>query len=55
MSSDMKERQSTDSKQGGEGTNSFDGKSYDPMTVSVGQPPLNTTGGDKVGSKEGTK
>jgi hypothetical protein len=35
--SDMKANQSTDAKQGGEGTNSFDGKSYDAMTVSVGE------------------
>ena len=53
--SDLKERQSTDSKQGGEGTNTFDGKSYDPMLKSVGEPPLNTTGGEKGRLKEGTK
>ena len=53
--SDTKQRQTTDSKQGGEGTNSFHGKSYDPMTVAIGQPPANTTGGDKVKSTEGTK
>jgi hypothetical protein len=35
--SDMKANQCTDAKQGGEGTNSFDGKSYDAMTVSVGE------------------
>lgn len=52
--SDIKSRQSTDSKQGGEGTNSLHNKGYDPMTKNIGRPG-NTTGGDKVGSKEGTK
>lgn len=40
--SDIKERQSTDSKQGGEGTNSFHNKSFDPLTKSIGTPPGNT-------------
>ena len=40
--SDIKTRQSTDSKQGGEGTNSFHNKSYDAMTKSIGTPPGNT-------------
>lgn len=39
---DLKERQSTDSKQGGEGTNSLNGKSYDPMLKNIGTPPGNT-------------
>lgn len=34
--SNEKARQSTDAKQGGEGTNSFNGKSYEAMTVSIG-------------------
>ena len=33
--SDLKANQTTDSKQGGEGTNSLHNKSYDPMTTSV--------------------
>jgi hypothetical protein len=52
--SDEKARQHSDSKQGGEGTNSFHNKSYDPMTKSIGQPPGNTTGGEKK-IDEGTK
>ncbi len=32
---DLKERQTTDSKQGGEGTNSFDGKGYDAMLKDI--------------------
>jgi hypothetical protein len=40
--SDAKARQTTDAKQGGEGTNSFNGKSYDPMTKNIGTPPGNT-------------
>ena len=39
---DMKQRQHTDSKQGGEGTNSFHNKSYDAMTKNIGTPPGNT-------------
>lgn len=33
----LKERQQTDSKQGGEGTTSFHGKSYDPMLKSINE------------------
>jgi hypothetical protein len=32
-----KERQSTDSKQGGEGTNSFHNKGYEALTVNIGK------------------
>lgn len=35
--SDMKERQSTDSKQGGEGTNSLHNKSWDFMSKDIGK------------------
>jgi hypothetical protein len=52
--SDIKERQHTDSKQGGEGTNSLHGKSYDFLSKDISNVE-NTTGGDKEGSKEGTK
>lgn len=52
--SDTKERQSSDSKQGGEGTRSLHNKGFDPMTKDIGNV-SNTTGGDKEGSKEGTK
>lgn len=38
----MTERQTTDSKQGGEGTNSFHNKGYDPMLKNIGTPPGNT-------------
>ena len=40
--SDMKQRQHTDSKQGGEGTTSFHNKSYDPLLKNIGTPPGNT-------------
>lgn len=40
--SDMKQRQQTDSKQGGEGTTSFHNKSYDPLLKNIGTPPGNT-------------
>lgn len=33
--SDIKDRQSTDSKQGGEGTNSLNGKSWDFMGKNI--------------------
>ena len=50
-----KERQTTDSDQGGEGTNSFNGKSYDAMTKSIGENPIgNTVGGEKP-LDDGTK
>jgi hypothetical protein len=50
-----KERQTTDSDQGGEGTNSFNGKSYDALTKSIGENPIgNTTGGEPALDK-GTK
>ena len=52
--SDIKERQSTDSKQGGEGTNSLHNKGYDFLSKNIDNVE-NTTGGDKTGSKEGTK
>lgn len=38
----MKERQTTDSKQGGEGTNSFHQKGYEPLLKNIGTPPGNT-------------
>ena len=51
--SDMKSRQQTDSKQGGEGTTSFNGKSYEFLSATFdsgqSQEPA------KEGSKEGTK
>lgn len=40
--SDIKERQSSDSKQGGEGTNSLHNKGWDPMLKNIGTPPGNT-------------
>lgn len=52
--SDTKARQSTDAKQGGEGTNSFHNKGYDFLSKDINKV-ANTTGGDKKGSKEGTK
>jgi hypothetical protein len=51
----MSDKQSTDSKQGGEGTNSFNGKGYDALTKDIGLNPIgNTTGGEKP-IDEGTK
>lgn len=51
--SDIKTRQQTDSAQGGEGTNSFNGKSYDFLSTNFdsgqSQEPA------KEGSTEGTK
>lgn len=38
----MKERQTTDSKQGGEGTNSLHQKGWDPLLKNIGTPPGNT-------------
>ena len=52
--SDMKARQTTDAKQGGEGTNSFDGKSYEAMTKNIGTPPGNTAA-PMPNKDEGTK
>jgi hypothetical protein len=52
--SDIKQRQSTDSKQGAEGTRSLHQKGWEAMTKS-NIPGSNTSGGDKKGSKEGTK
>jgi len=52
--SDAKARQQTDSKQGGEGTNSLHNKGWDPMTKNIGTPPGNTqapTPDSKVGTK----
>jgi hypothetical protein len=40
--SDIKERQSSDSAQGGEGTVSLHNKGYDPMLKNIGTPPGNT-------------
>ena len=40
--SDAKARQTTDAAQGGEGTNSLNGKSYEPMVKNIGSPPGNT-------------
>lgn len=40
--SNIKERQSSDSKQGGEGTNSLHNKGWEPMTKNIGTPPGNT-------------
>ena len=40
--SDMKSRQSSDAAQGGEGTNSFHQKGYEPMLKNIGTPPGNT-------------
>lgn len=39
---DAKERQSTDSKQGGEGTRSLHNKGWSPMLKNIGTPPGNT-------------
>lgn len=52
--SDMKERQATDSKQGGEGTVSLHNRSYDPMLKNIGTPPGNTQAPTPP-SDEGTK
>lgn len=52
--SDPKQRQSTDSAQGGEGTVSLNGKSYDPMLKNIGTPPGNTKATEPE-LKEGTK
>jgi hypothetical protein len=50
-----KERQTTDSDQGGEGTNSFHNKSYEALTKDIGLNPIgNTTGGEKP-LDDGTK
>lgn len=38
----MKERQTTDSKQGAEGTRSLHRKGWDPMLKNIGTPPGNT-------------
>ena len=40
--SDTKARQSSDSAQGGEGTNSLHNKGWDAMTKNIGTPPGNT-------------
>ena len=37
-----KEKQQSDSAQGGEGTNSLHNKSWDAMTKNIGTPPANT-------------
>lgn len=51
--SDIKTRQTTDEDQGGEGTRSLHNKGWEAMTKDG--VPGNTSGGDKKGSKEGTK
>lgn len=38
----MKERQSSDNDQGGEGTRSLHNKGWDAMTKNIGTPPGNT-------------
>jgi hypothetical protein len=49
------EKQTTDSDQGGEGTNSFHNKGYDALTKDIGLNPIgNTTGGEPETDK-GTK
>jgi hypothetical protein len=40
---DAKTRQQTDSKQGGEGTNSLHNKGWEALTKNIGTPPGNTT------------
>lgn len=48
------EKQTSDSAQGGEGTNSFHNKSYSPLTKNIGTPPGNTQAplpSEKVGTK----
>jgi len=49
-----KENQTTDSKQGGEGTNSLHNKGWDPMTKNIGTPPGNTQAPEPV-DETGTK
>lgn len=51
--SDIKERQSTDSKQGGEGTNSLDGKSYDFLGKDIGA--VENTVAEVPAKDQGTK
>ena len=46
-------KQHTDSKQGGEGTNSFNGKSYDPMLKDIGE--VENTVAEVPPIDEGTK
>lgn len=52
--SDAKMRQQSDSKQGGEGTNSLHNKGYDPMLKNIGTPPGNTKA-PMPAKDEGTK
>ena len=52
--SEIKARQQTDSKQGGEGTNSLHNKGYDALTKNIGTPPGNTQAPEpdnKIGTK----
>lgn len=52
--SDTKERQTSDSKQGGEGTRSLHQKGWDAMTKNIGTPPGNTQDPGKP-KDDGTK
>jgi hypothetical protein len=51
--SDLKERQSTDSKQGGEGTQSLDRKSYEPLYKDLGE--VENTVGEVPALEQGTR
>ncbi len=51
--SDIKERQSSDSKQGGEGTNSLHNKGYDALTKDIGA--VQNTVAEVPAKDEGTK
>ncbi|MHC4093992.1 MAG: hypothetical protein ACYSVY_27590 [Planctomycetota bacterium] len=51
--SDIKERQSSDSKQGGEGTNSLHNKGYDALTKDIGA--VENTQAPEPDNKVGTK
>jgi hypothetical protein len=52
--SDIKERQTSDSKQGAEGTKSLHNKGWDALTKNIGTPPGNTQAPTPP-SDEGTK
>ena len=51
--SDIKERQSSDSSQGGEGTNSLHNKGYDALTKDIGS--VANTQASVPAKDEGTK
>ena len=51
--SDIKARQTTDAKQGGEGTNSLNGKSYEALTKDIGK--VENTVAETPAIDEGTK